>query len=254
MKKTLLLMVAMLLILSGAASAKIVGSAHDLSTAGSSVDASDVLSACQFCHTPHHANTDIEGAPLWNRFHPDTAGYTLYDSGQGGTGAEATLSGTSVGAPGVHSTTCMSCHDGTMAFGDVILGAGTDGSFATTSAGLTGTYSDAMDGTAYPNSFLGTSLADTHPVGIVYDDTAATLAGLSATSAQVGTTGSTYTVGALAIYKIYGGDRGTGTVECGSCHNPHGDDYANAGTTTGEGAPFLRGAKNEMCTDCHSEK
>lgn len=246
MKKILFLMVAMLLIASGSAFAVIVGSKHDLTAE----DAGTVLSACQFCHTPHHANTGVEGAPLWNRFAPDTSGYTLYDSGQGGGGTEATLSGTSVGAPGVHSTTCLSCHDGTMAYGDVILGASADGTFATTSAGLTGTYSDAMDGTADPNAFLGTDLSNTHPVGIVYDDATATLAGLSATSAQVGTAGTTFTVGAGAVYKIYGGDRGTGTVECGSCHNPHGDDYTAATTSS----PFLRGAKNAMCTDCHSEK
>ena len=49
----------------------IVGSRHDLSTAATP-------QVCEFCHTPHHANTNLP-SPLWNRAET-TQTFTLYGS------------------------------------------------------------------------------------------------------------------------------------------------------------------------------
>jgi hypothetical protein len=62
---------------------------------------------CLFCHAPHSASTV---APLWNRGNPGST-YTPYSSS------------TSVARPGQPtgaSLLCLSCHDGTIALGDVL--------------------------------------------------------------------------------------------------------------------------------------
>ncbi len=53
-----------------ASSGSIVGSRHDLSATGQP-------RVCEFCHTPHAANTDLAATPLWNRAET-TQTFTLY--------------------------------------------------------------------------------------------------------------------------------------------------------------------------------
>lgn len=117
--------------------AGIVGSAHDFSPFGWSDG-----QICLPCHTPHHADTTIEEAPLWNH-ELTTATYTLYD-GSTGVPTEEALDARSI--------LCMSCHDGTVALDSF---GGTSGVQFIGSAGL-----------------IGTNLTDDHPVGAtgVYPD------------------------------------------------------------------------------------
>ena len=77
----------------------VVGSRHDLSTASTP-------QVCEFCHTPHYANTNLAGTPLWNRAET-TRTFTLYGS--------PTMN-TTVAQPSVVSRLCLSCHDGVNAY------------------------------------------------------------------------------------------------------------------------------------------
>lgn len=81
---------------------------------------------CVFCHAPHGAVAldaagNAVGAPLWNRRVKDTT-YTPYKS----TSLDADPVAGDTGQPGASSKVCLSCHDGTVAIGNVGVTAGTD--------------------------------------------------------------------------------------------------------------------------------
>jgi predicted CXXCH cytochrome family protein len=229
MKKILVvvLVIAIALVGASAAMATIAGSKHDLSATASggtgTYYTNGVLSSCQYCHTPHHANGNT--APLWNRT-MTTAGYTLY-------GAGITLSGTTVIQPGANSQTCLSCHDGVVAVGAVLNGTVSVLTRATVLDGAGKILTTAA-------GYIGTNLGDDHPVGVVYRSVGAPLAGL--TNNVNATTGKVNG----QEWKIYGGGDGVGRVECGSCHDPH--------TTVAANFPFLKDTLISICSDCHANK
>jgi hypothetical protein len=68
---------------------------------------------CVFCHTPHGATLGI--TPLWNR-KLSSATYKTYTSSS--LDAAVTMGG-SLDQPGGSSKLCLSCHDGTLAIGNV---------------------------------------------------------------------------------------------------------------------------------------
>lgn len=240
MKKLYVVLIAVVMVLTATvAMAGISTSKHDLADPLQYTGA--LLSACQYCHTPHHAV--IAGtAPLWNR--TISAGYT--SAGGAGTyqvyGAlnpgvtGSTLSTTTVNQPGSNSKTCLSCHDGTLAIGSVINGTG--GTVTDLGANV-----DATGLIVSTATNIGTDLRDDHPVGVVYN-TAASKAGLNATLSN--NAGDPTRLVAGKNWTIYGDGAGGNTVECGSCHDPH-------NTTPGQ-QPFLKDALATMCTDCHSAK
>jgi len=210
MKKVLILAVALVLVATGISFADIAGSKHDLTAAPYS---GATMSACQYCHTPHlRSNPAVTGAPLWNRTLGTDGSWTMYGTTIGGTSMNTN--------PGSNSRTCLSCHDGTVAVGTVLVGT----SDVITDAGT------VLDATGLLTSVanLGTDLSNEHPIGFVVDDTKA---GLD-TLANMKTAG----------FNFYGG--GANEMECASCHDPH--------NTTN--VPFLRVAKTSICTDCHVSK
>lgn len=213
MKKFLVVAVAVSMVLMAASAfAAIVNSKHDLSNSSTaSVKASNsTLSACQFCHTPHNGAI-VGGAPLWNRALGTTSGYQIYTTGT------FTLA-VSLGA---NSLTCLSCHDGTVSLGNVLVGT------AATFAALTNrvTAGGLLDAANKAN--LTTDLRNDHPIGFAVD---VTRGGLDSIANMQGH-------GA----KFYGA---TNTMECATCHDPH--------NTTN--VKFLRMAIGTMCTDCHVNK
>lgn len=222
MKKILLLVILSLFVASPAF-ADIATSPHDLSVAGG-VYTGGTMSSCQYCHTPHHA--EAATAPLWNKTLTATT-FTLYGGG-------STLAGTTVNQPGANSLTCLTCHDGTLNVGDVVTGT----SDVLVNAGVLVAITGVMDPAT--GGYIGTDLSDSHPVGMVYNS-GQTLAGLNPTVVASGSDGLI-----AGSWKIYGGLDNAGTVECGSCHDPH-------NTTAGE-TPFLKGTSNTICSDCHSAK
>jgi len=212
MKKVLILAVALVLVATGISFADIANSKHDLTTGGGYSGAT--MSACQYCHTPHlRTNPAVTGAPLWNRTLGTDGSWTMYGGG-------STLAGTTINTnPGPNSRTCLSCHDGSVAVGTVLVGNAD-----------TITKATVLDATGLiiSNANLGTDLSNEHPIGFTVDDTQA---GLD-TLANMKTAG----------FKFYGG--GANEMECASCHDPH--------NTTN--TPFLRVSGASICTDCHVSK
>ena len=115
---------------------------HNLSTSGPGpVKAQATSEICIFCHTPHNANPVT---PLWSQA-LSSASYTSY--------ASSTMNAT-VGVPQGSSKLCLSCHDGTVALGN-IAGSG--------QLPMTGLPTGKLTGA----SSLGTNLGDDHPISFV---------------------------------------------------------------------------------------
>lgn len=203
----------------------VVGSAHDLSTAGQAGG-----QICVFCHTPHNAGD--AALPLWSRAFPSTT-YTVYNN--------ADFSTITPGQPGKISKACLSCHDGSLAVGYVANGAfasttPTTGNLLPTAKGS----ADAISGTVGSGSIaLGDNmnignagdLSTTHPIGFSYP-------GANANFHDVASNPS------VKLFKEGGGS--ANQVECASCHEPH-----NQGAQ--EAHFFLRSTNNNsaLCLTCH---
>ena len=234
----------------------IVGSPHDLSNANvASNDASAVDNGetCVYCHTPHAANTDFDGAPLWNKGTPAGVTYVMYGATTAGV-AGTTIAGTSTAiTPANPSLACLSCHDGISAIDSVV---NAPGSGMNTVAGsndivtaLTTTYGGNIGGTpGLATAGSEANLANDHPVSIPYNEG---VASLRLTSTDLNTTGTDTVswVGASTIADLLR----NGNVECGSCHDPHNGGLTQ-GTVGGE-VNFLRhsNAASNLCVGCHAK-
>ena len=181
-------------------------SKHNLSASGPGVvKAASEAQSCLFCHAPHNASPI---APLWNRNNPGTT-YTPYSSS------------TSVARPGQPtgaSLYCLSCHDGTIALGDVLSRG--------TRIGMAGGVTSMPAG----NSNLGSDLSDDHPISFAYTATLAATRGELANPATL--------TGKVRL------DAG-GQLQCTSCHDPHDD-------TNGKFLVMSNQA-SALCQTCHTK-
>ncbi len=208
----------------------VIGSRHDLSTAGTP-------QVCEFCHTPHSANTNsaIAGAPLWNRAET-TQTFTLYGS--------ATMN-VAVSQPGGISRLCMSCHDGvnasTVVHGnavstkhDLVKPPGHPAPDMTSEPNCERCHSNFYSGKRR-TLVLGTNLRNDHPISLPYPTSAQDVAFKTPADAGKGWGGASQN-----DVKLY-----NGWIECGSCHNVHNPDTA----------PFLRksNASSGLCLTCHNK-
>ena len=160
---------------------------------------------CIFCHAPHRTT----GAPpLWNRG-DSTASYLLY----GSTTFDATP-----GQPTGASRMCLSCHDGTVALGDV-ASEPVEFEFAPERRFL-----DPATGS------LTTDLGDDHPISFPYD------ANLVSQDPEL--------LAPLSITLPVRLDA-AGELQCTSCHDPHDDLYGD----------FLRlvPTGGALCNSCHAK-
>jgi len=159
----------------------IVNTVHNLSVSGpGSVKAVSESEICIFCHTPHNSNPR---PPLWNRNDPGF-NYILYNS--------STAQGLP-GQPTGASVLCLSCHDGTIALGNVL----SRSSPISFSGGVT---------TMPPGkSNLGTDLSDDHPISFVYNSALAAADGQLADPATLS-----------GPVKLENGE-----LQCIACHDPH---------------------------------
>ena len=186
-----------------AQSSDVLGS-HDLSISGTSRVKGRMSAACLYCHVPHSGSgkTALWGQTLSSQV------YSTYTS--------TTVQNTTVQPPlGESSSLCLSCHDGTVALGQVAP----YGPYTITGA----------------MQSMGTNLQSTHPFSLQLPmkDAADLVASLVAT----GTTADPK----HAVKLI------NGNVECTSCHDPHVQNIDK------QSPNFLvrDNLKGAVCLSCH---
>jgi hypothetical protein len=203
---------------------------HNLSSSGpGTVKATSETQICVFCHTPHGATPGV--TPLWNRALSNQT-YTPYTSSSLDANA---IQGT-LNQPGGSSKLCLSCHDGTLAIGNVNVlngqgSATTQGtqSIALGGTGAGGTMPSGSGETTGFTRMLGIDLGNDHPISVTYTGTLAARDGelRSVDANQKWPAGSGTTIGVRSSgYKPKApleptGAGGLGQVQCATCHDPH---------------------------------
>lgn len=177
MKLALLLpALTILLVVPPARSMSVVDSKHNLSVSGPGPYKSLVEEEiCVFCHTPHESSGV---GVLWNRGE-SAATYVTYTS--------STIQNLP-GQPTGSSKLCLSCHDGTIALGEVL------------SRPAAISFPTGLENLNAGPAFLDIDLQDDHPISMAYPTT---LPG--------------YVAAALLDLPL----DATGLMQCTSCHNPH---------------------------------
>jgi predicted CXXCH cytochrome family protein len=159
---------------------------HDLSPGSASPTQGTLSGSCIYCHAPHSGLSGTTQAALWDQKLSSVSNYATYSS-------STMVNSTTQPVLGADSSLCLSCHDGTVALGQ-----------------LTPYGSIRMSGQLQPQDILGTNLQSDHPFSFVLPlkTSADLLPSLSATPpVTADTTGHVRLI--------------NGNVECTSCHNPH---------------------------------
>ena len=165
----------------------VIDSRHNLSVSGpGTITATSESEVCIFCHTPHNSSPR---KPLWNKADPGVT-YDLYSS--------STLDAVP-GQPDGSSILCLSCHDGTIALGNVLS--------RSTLIEMAGGISAMPTGT----SNLSTYISDDHPISFLYNAT------LAATDGELADPSSLSEPVELEDERL----------QCTSCHDPHRDIYGD---------------------------
>lgn len=187
-----------------AAPQSVVDSPHNLSSSGpGTTHALDEDRVCVFCHTPHGSRTN---APLWNR-KDSTAFYTPYDS--------PTLRA-NPGQPTGTSKLCLSCHDGTVALGDLV----------STQSPISMSGSQTVTA---GSGLIGTDLRDDHPISFAYVDSVA---------------GSNGELAAPQTWDPALKLDDAGMLQCTTCHDPHDNQW--------EEFLVLSNDEAALCRQCHT--
>jgi predicted CXXCH cytochrome family protein len=182
----------------------IIDSKHNLSATGrGDVRAVSETRVCVFCHTPHVGR---DAAPLWNR-RDTTVAYLPYNS--------PTLKARP-GQPTGASKLCLSCHDGTIALGDLI------------SEELTIPMSGDIVMPPGPG-LIGTDLRDDHPISFSYIEAHA---GSGGQLAAPDTWDPRVKLDAM------------GQLQCTSCHDPHDNQWGDFLVMDNE--------YSLLCQQCHT--
>jgi predicted CXXCH cytochrome family protein len=200
----IIVMVLVLFFASMAPGQKIVTSKHNLSVTGPGpVKASSEDRICIFCHTPHGGRGN---APLWNR-RDSSAAYIPYDS--------PSLQA-NPGQPTGASKLCLSCHDGTIAMGDLV----SESQIINMSGSQTMPPGPGL---------IGTDLRDDHPISFPYIESFGLKEG---ELAPPGTWDSRIELDSA------------GDVQCTTCHDPHNDQWGDFLVMDNQFAM--------MCQECHT--
>ncbi len=191
---------------------------HNLSASGSGVVRSDQEDeVCVFCHTPHGASAE---GPLWNRSASAQA-YTPYDS--------PSLQA-NPGQPTGPSKLCLSCHDGSIALGNVLNYPGNVASITVQNTGAGGVMPAG-------SGLIGTNLTNDHPVSFEYTSA------LAGDDQELAFPGAAVSSG-LPLFPRGGGT----TLQCVTCHDPHLEAPAK----------FLRieprQQSGNLCLTCHEKQ
>ena len=197
------------------AAGALVNSKHDLSSASTGPNKSATQNQlCVFCHVAHNSAPAV-GRPLWN--HSMTSQALSWNPGTTVRGTTLPTDITSTALNG--SRACMSCHDGTIALGDLL-----NGSFPVTGANVdaNGKLNSGV------NHLIPGSMQTNHPLGVKQPTTV--IPGFTGFKSVPATNAVNYD--------------GNGYVQCDSCHNPHDNTFP----------PFLKidNTQSTICTTCHN--
>lgn len=200
--------------------ADIVRTKHNLSVTGPGpLKAYGERRICVFCHTPHSARRQT---PLWNRRDSGRV-YVKYWSptlDAYGPGAAPPLDGA--------SRLCMSCHDGTVALGEVLQG------------GPIRMRPGADRIPTRPGRFSGTDLTGSHPISFeVTDDL------IARNNTRDMPLKPLNVIRADTDVRLDGNNK----LQCTTCHDPHKNRYEAS-----SGVPFYRKPTWEgVCLVCHEQ-
>lgn len=176
---------------------------HNLSTSGPGpVKAQTTTEICIFCHTPHNSNPV---SPLWSQT-LSSATYTPYSS--------STMAATP-GVPQGSSKLCLSCHDGTIAVGNLV---------STGQIPMTGLSTGKLTG----SSSLGMNLGDDHPISFVP---------VTSPAVRNPAAGSAVKLDA------------NGQVQCVTCHDAHEMEI----DPTTKKFLVMNNSASAMCLVCHQQ-
>jgi len=197
----------------------VVGTVHNLSVSGpGDVRALDETEICKFCHIPHNSTAPV---PMWGQA-LSRAQYQVPEiRSRGG-------SRVYVSQPDGSSRLCLSCHDGTVALGEV--------------AGEAGPIPMAGSQRLSPGQrgFIGTDLSGSHPISFVVPDGDA---GLVDTDADMGL---------RPLSAVQSDDHvrldNNGKMQCTTCHDPHSDRFFQEGAVP---RFWVKPTLMEVCITCH---
>lgn len=202
----------------GAIAADITNTAHDFTSTGPNATFQGAGSLCITCHTPHKSTQSVL---LWNH----TLSTTAMTFGNNATTTAGTTLPTNIGNWSGSTKLCLSCHDGTVNVGSLIVG--------------TAWGNVAITNTA---KIIGPNLAGNHPVAVPYPNPG-TGAYNGITTAAVSTDYVPAATAGASIKLFADPTTAQKGIECASCHNPH----KNATTDK----KFLRVLHASLCTTCH---
>lgn len=186
--------------------AAVASTKHNLSVSGpGTIKAASEAGICVFCHAPHNAAPDTA---LWNRRNPGST-YVPYSS--------STIK-SNPGQPNGGSLMCLSCHDGTIALGEVLS--------RKTPIAMAGGVTTLPVGPGR----LGTDLSDDHPVSIAYTAALAASRGDLAHPATL--------TGRVKLDS-------SGQLQCSSCHDAHDDTNGKFLVMSNRGSA--------LCLACHTK-
>ncbi len=200
--------------------AGVAGTVHNLSVSGpGQIRALDETEICKFCHIPHNA---AGPEPLWGHALSQVRHYEVPDLRTGGGDRRPAPQ------PDGSSRLCLSCHDGTVALGE-ITGQARPLPMAGGERLMTGR-----------QGFIGANLSGSHPISFVYPDR------------DPAEFGSGIDMGLKPLAAIRGDedvrlDTG-GKMQCTTCHDPHADRYHRPGQVP---RFWVKSSVSEVCLTCH---
>lgn len=225
----------------GASKNAMAGGAHDLRQwiTGPAYLAGHDYRLCNFCHVAHKFGTQSSlttapGKLLWNHSIASTiTNYNVYAGSDTSAGTyNPIVSNFTTDANLSVSTLCLSCHDGTVAL---------NANYEYVSNTLTSNLYVQNLSVGTPPSAPGVlqELRTTHPVNFNYNQ-AATAHTVGAGILTAASNSSVDPGGSIPLYN--------GTMQCATCHDPHGHDAPGAGILA---RPFPTMASQTFCTYCH---
>ncbi len=230
---------------------------HNLSLRGPGKVRSNQDQICVFCHTPHAAN-EAAPPPLWNR-QLSRAVYKPYTSSSFDAGKRVPwLDMGGSGQPGGTSRLCLSCHDGTIALGSVlVLNGRPDQDIMVSGTSRDGAMPAGEGVSTGFTRRLGTDLTNDHPISFTYDDR------LANDDGELRRPSSTPELGPHRPGHHPALPLPDNKVECTTCHDPHLRDTGAENNkflrlhrfqevpATG---PFFEKQRDQICLGCHEKE